>query len=189
MAEVTTTKHTLPGVRLPDFLPPVVVQQPGRPGRPLQAEGHPRLLSRQHGHVVVPGGHRAGLRQHLVRVALNLCARPGPGVEPEEVQAVAGDVWVELAASDAAALGVGEGDLVRVESERGHVQGPVRIADIRPGTAFVPFHYGHWEDGTPGPEARPPRAANELTRTFWDPVSKQPLYKVVAAAINPVGEG
>jgi anaerobic selenocysteine-containing dehydrogenase len=107
-----------------------------------------------------------------------------------ELQAAAPHVWVELSPDDAEALGVGDGDLVRVESERGAVEGPVRVAGIRPGTAFVPFHYGYWEteDGV-GPDGGRPTAANELTRTVWDPVSKQPLFKVVAASITPVRGG
>jgi anaerobic selenocysteine-containing dehydrogenase len=104
-----------------------------------------------------------------------------------ELQAADPHVWVELAAVDADALGVADGDRVRVESERGRVEGPVRISDIRPGTAFVPFHYGYWDDEAAGPAGQPPTAANELTRTIWDPVSKQPLYKAIAASITPVG--
>jgi hypothetical protein len=43
----------------------------------------------------------------------------------------------------------------------------------------VPFHYGRWGEA---PD-EPPRAANELTITAWDPVSKQPLFKVAAASV------
>jgi hypothetical protein len=46
---------------------------------------------------------------------------------------------------------------------------------------FVPFHYGYWDSGSPDGPDGPPRAANELTITEWDPVSKQPLLKVAAA--------
>ena len=49
---------------------------------------------------------------------------------------------------------------------------------------FVPFHYGYWDLG---PDAEPNRAANELTLTAWDPVSKQPHFKV--AAVRLVKEG
>jgi ferredoxin-nitrate reductase len=45
---------------------------------------------------------------------------------------------------------------------------------------FVPFHYGYWDRGEPGPNGDSPRAANELTITAWDPVSKQPLFKLAA---------
>jgi hypothetical protein len=38
-----------------------------------------------------------------------------------------------------------------------------------------------------GPDERtPPRAANETTLTAWDPASRQPLFKLAAAAVTPV---
>ena len=46
---------------------------------------------------------------------------------------------------------------------------------------FVPFHYGYW-DRPRDPNHR--RAANELTRTDWDPASKQPTLKVAAASLR-----
>ena len=33
-----------------------------------------------------------------------------------------------------------------------------------------------------------PRAANELTITDWDPVSKQPIFKVAAAKVSKVAD-
>jgi hypothetical protein len=54
---------------------------------------------------------------------------------------------------------------------------------------FLPFHYGYWdEEGSPDPEGVG-RAANELTLTDWDPVSKQPLFKTAAAAVRRVRRG
>jgi ferredoxin-nitrate reductase len=79
--------------------------------------------------------------------------------------------WVEMCPSDAEKLGIAEGDLVRVESARGRMEAPARISGVRDGVVFAPFHYG---DGDL-------TAANELTVTGWDPVSKQPLFKVTAA--------
>jgi hypothetical protein len=54
---------------------------------------------------------------------------------------------------------------------------------------FAPFHYGYWDqpDGD-RPDGRA-RAANELTITEWDPVSKQPLYKVAAVQITKLAGG
>jgi ferredoxin-nitrate reductase len=87
---------------------------------------------------------------------------------------------VEVSAEDAERLGAGDGDLLRLENDRGAIEAPVRIAGIQPGTVFVPFHYGYWDRDAAGPDGKPPRAANELTITAWDPVSKQPLFKVAA---------
>jgi ferredoxin-nitrate reductase len=44
----------------------------------------------------------------------------------------------------------------------------------------VPFHYGYFDMD---PADRVPRAANEMTVTAWDPVSKQPIFKVAAVRI------
>ena len=52
-------------------------------------------------------------------------------------------------------LGIAEGDRVRVRSPRGAIEAPARIAGIRPGVVFVPFHYGYWDDDDDG-RAGPP---------------------------------
>jgi ferredoxin-nitrate reductase len=100
-----------------------------------------------------------------------------------QLQGAAPDVWVEIHPSDADDLGVGEGDLVRVESPRGRLEARARISGIKEGLVFVPFHYGYFDSD--GLDARP-RAANELTITEWDPASKQPLYKVGAVGVTKV---
>ncbi len=87
---------------------------------------------------------------------------------------------------DADKLGVVEGDLLRVSSPRGSVEVPARIRELREGVVFVPFHYGYWDDGEAGPDGRP-RAANELTMTIWDPVSKQPQLKTAAVKLEQAG--
>ncbi len=103
-----------------------------------------------------------------------------------QLQDAAPDAWVEISPSDAAALGVGEGDVVRVESPRGAMEAKARVSGIREGVIFAPFHYGYFDQtGDEGPD-RPPRAANELTITEWDPVSKQPLFKVGAVKVTKV---
>ena len=98
------------------------------------------------------------------------------------------DAWVEMHANDAASCGVTEGDVAVVESARGRVVVPVRVTDIRRGTVFVPFHYGDL-DPVPDADEPPrrsdrPRAANELTITAWDPVSKQPTLKSGAVRVS-----
>ncbi|RKN23885.1 nitrate reductase [Micromonospora musae] len=103
-----------------------------------------------------------------------------------QLNAAAPDVWVELNPVDAERLGIGEGDLVGVSSARGAVQARARLSGIRPGVVFLPFHYG-WFDQDPAD--RTPRAANELTITAWDPVSKQPLFKVAAVAVTRLAGG
>jgi predicted molibdopterin-dependent oxidoreductase YjgC len=96
---------------------------------------------------------------------------------------------VELSASDAADRGFAEGDPLEITTPRGRVAARLRISGIRPGVAFLPFHYGYWDDGGTAPGEGPGRAANELTLTDWDPVSKQPLFKTAAAAIRRLAAG
>lgn len=105
------------------------------------------------------------------------------------------EAWVEMSAVDAERSGVADGELAVVESVRGRSVVPVRITGIREGTVFVPFHYGDLDpvpdaDEPPRPASRP-RAANELTITAWDPVSKQPTFKSGAVRVRPArpGEG
>ena len=99
-----------------------------------------------------------------------------------QLQSAAPDAWVELSPADAESLGVGEGDVVRVESPRGRLEAKARISGIKKGVVFAPFHYGYFDgDGHP-------RAANELTITEWDPASKQPLYKVGAARVTRISD-
>jgi ferredoxin-nitrate reductase len=101
-----------------------------------------------------------------------------------ELQAAAPNAWIELSAEDAGTLGVTEGDLLRVTSPRGSIEAPARIRPVRQGVVFVPFHYGYWDVADDaGPDGRP-RAANELTMTIWDPVSKQPQLKTAAVKVE-----
>jgi anaerobic selenocysteine-containing dehydrogenase len=101
-----------------------------------------------------------------------------------ELQGAAPDAWVELSAKDAERLGISEGDVLRVSSPRGSVELPARVKGFREGVVFVPFHYGYWDVGDEaGPDGRP-RAANELTMTIWDPVSKQPQLKTAAVKVE-----
>ncbi|MDW5328879.1 nitrate reductase [Plantactinospora sp. KLBMP9567] len=108
-----------------------------------------------------------------------------------QLQAAAPEVWVEMAATDAADRGYAEGDLLEVTTPRGSVRARLRVSGIRPGVLFLPFHYGYWDaPGGSGPDGREQgRAANELTITDWDPVSKQPLFKSAVAQVSRVGSG
>jgi ferredoxin-nitrate reductase len=131
---------------------------PHQPSPELPGDGHPFLLT-------------------TGRTVYQFHTRTKTSRTPE-LDAAAPDAWVELHESDAGRLGIEDGDLVRVESPRGSLEAPARLSGIRPGTVFVPFHYGAW-----GNEREAPRAANELTITAWDPVSKQPLFKVAAVKL------
>jgi anaerobic selenocysteine-containing dehydrogenase len=95
---------------------------------------------------------------------------------------------VELSSADASELGISDGELVEVRSARGSVRAPARITDVRPGSVFLPFHYGYWDAGDGRSPDGAPRAANELTITAWDPASKQPLFKNGAVSVAKAAE-
>jgi anaerobic selenocysteine-containing dehydrogenase len=117
------------------------------------------------------------------RTVYHFHTRTKTGRTPELV-AAAPEVWVELAEEDAAVLDAGEGDVVRVETPRGVVEAQLRVTQGRPGVVFIPFHYGYWDED----ENEHTRAANELTITRWDPVSKQPIFKTTACRVLKVAD-
>jgi len=108
-----------------------------------------------------------------------------------QLQKAAPDAWAELSTADATRLGIGEGDWVRIESRRGRIEVRARISGIKEGIIFAPFHYGYFDaahtDGA-NPDGHP-RAANELTISGWDPISKQPYFKIAAVRVAKIADG
>jgi anaerobic selenocysteine-containing dehydrogenase len=102
-----------------------------------------------------------------------------------QLRDAAPEPWVEMSANDAKRLEISEGDVVEVATPRRSVIVPCRISGIRDGVVFVPFHYGYWDVDDPGHH----RAANEMTLTDWDPVSKQPIFKTAAARVQRIRSG
>ncbi|KUL36888.1 molybdopterin oxidoreductase [Streptomyces sp. NRRL F-4489] len=102
-----------------------------------------------------------------------------------ELNDAAPEMWVELHPDDAHTRDIAEGDLVRVSSRRGEIEAPAVLCGSRPGVVFAPFHYGYFDQTDPD---RHNRAANELTRTEWDPVSKQPVYKVTPVRLTKLAD-
>lgn len=80
---------------------------------------------------------------------------------------------LDLSPEDAAKLGVGEGERVRVRSRRGSVEVPVHLDEaLRPGLTFMTFHF---------PEQV---ATNVLTIDAIDPRSGTAEFKASAVAIE-----
>jgi formate dehydrogenase major subunit len=80
---------------------------------------------------------------------------------------------LDLSPEDAAKLGVGEGERVRVRSRRGSVEVPVHVDEaLRPGLTFMTFHF---------PEQV---ATNVLTIDAIDPRSGTAEFKASAVAIE-----
>jgi len=92
------------------------------------------------------------------------------------LQELVPEAYVEVNPRDAARLGIGDGDRVRVSSRRGSITvTAVVTARVPEGTVFIPFHFGE-------------AAANALTNPTLDPRSKIPEFKVCAVRIEPVGK-
>ncbi len=91
------------------------------------------------------------------------------------LQLMSGD-WLELHPEDAARLALTDGEVVTVRSRRGQIRLPVKVTQrIEPGHVFTAFHF---------PEVR----TNLLIGPSADVNTSCPEYKVVAVAIEPVGE-
>jgi formate dehydrogenase major subunit len=80
--------------------------------------------------------------------------------------------YVEISPQDAAKLDLIDGQKVKVASRRGEIEADVKISDkAMSGTVFLPFHFAD-------------AAANRLTNSALDPVSKIPEYKVCAVKVS-----
>ena len=98
----------------------------------------------------------------------------------KQLNDAAPDAFVQVSAEDAERLGFKDGEMIDVTSRRGRIRVAAKVGEIIPGHVFVPFHYGTWDH----PDH--PRAANELTITEWDAVSKQPHFKYAAVKLAKV---
>ena len=82
------------------------------------------------------------------------------------------EAFIELHPEDAKALGVKNGERVRVSSRRGSIDVKAMVTSgIKKGVAFIPFHFAE-------------AAANRLTNAALDPIAKIPEYKVCAIKIE-----
>jgi formate dehydrogenase major subunit len=94
--------------------------------------------------------------------------RRASGLDAREPTAI-----VEIHPADAAALGVSDGDLVRLTSRRNSMVTACRVSDrVARGQVFVPFHFRE-------------AAANLLTNPVLDPYAKMAELKVCAVKIEP----
>jgi len=88
-------------------------------------------------------------------------------------------VFVSVSRHDAGRLGIDDGDTVRIVSRRGAIVAPAKVGDVVcAGVVFIPFHYG---------ELGEEHAVNTLMPQTWDPVSKQPIQKIAAVRLEPIG--
>jgi ferredoxin-nitrate reductase len=111
------------------------------------------------------------------RLVYHFHTRTKTGRAPQ-LNDAAPEVFIQLSEEDSREQGIGPGDIIKVESKQGRVQGPAKVGGIAPGLVFIPFHFGYWDGGENF------TAANEVTKTSWDAVSKQPHFKYTAVRIS-----
>lgn len=82
---------------------------------------------------------------------------------------------VEINPQDASALGIADGETIKVVSRRGGVTAKAKVTDDSPaGVVFMTFHFAE-------------SPTNQLTNPALDPVAKIPEYKVSAVRIEKNG--
>ena len=90
----------------------------------------------------------------------------------EGINEISGSSYIEMNASDAAAMGVKDGDRVKVASRRGEIETTARVGDITsPTEVFMTFHF---PDGN----------VNKLTNPVFDDIAHIPEYKVCAVRVS-----
>ena len=87
--------------------------------------------------------------------------------------------FVSAHPTDAAALGLAEGDAVRLVSRRGSARSTLKLDDsLRVGTLFMPFHWGQEHD--------PEGCVNAVTQHAADPISHEPELKFNAVRLEKI---
>lgn len=82
------------------------------------------------------------------------------------------ELFIEVNPVDAEMLRVQDGEMIRVTSRRGSVEGKVKVTDrVPPKMVFLPFHFSE-------------AAANILTAAVIDPDSETPAYKISAVKVE-----
>ncbi|RZL11715.1 MAG: nitrate reductase [Rubrivivax sp.] len=94
---------------------------------------------------------------------------------------------VDLNPADMARLGLKAGDLLQLESRRGHIILPAQpVEAVAPMQAFVAMHWGQEYVSGQGLEGQALNGVNALTVPAFCPTSKQPELKHAAIALTPV---
>jgi len=82
--------------------------------------------------------------------------------------------FVQMNFKDAKALGIKDGEKIKLSSRRGEVETIARVGeDVAPGVLYMTMHYGN-------------AAANKLTNTARDPMSKMPELKHCGVKIEKI---
>ena len=105
------------------------------------------------------------------RILYHYTTRAMTGRTPELME-ISGKSFIEMNIKDADALGIKDGDKVKVASRRGEIQTTAVVGTkVSPGETWMPFHF---PDGN----------ANWLTNAALDKFAKAPEYKVCAIKVE-----
>ncbi len=86
-----------------------------------------------------------------------------------------GEELVEINPGDASALGIADGEMVKVTSRRGEVVAKAKVTEVSPtGVVSMDFHFAE-------------SPINQLTNPALDPVAKIPEFKVCAVRVEKNG--
>jgi formate dehydrogenase major subunit len=100
--------------------------------------------------------------------SFNTGVQSGRYAAPRRIGAV-----LDLSPEEAAAMGLAEGDQVKVTSRRGSIEAPVRLdSSLRPGLVFMSVHHPDETD------------VNQLTIDAWDPKSGTAEFKATAVRVE-----
>ncbi len=150
--------------------------KPQHPGTPiLHADAFPIGKGQLHAIDYIPPAEQVDEEYPLYlttgRVLYHYHTRSMTG-KTEGLNERAPESFVEISPSDAEKYGLHDGDRVRIASRRGEIVARMTISEKAvDGTVFIPFHYAE-------------AAANRLTNSALDPVSKIPEYKVCAVKLS-----
>ncbi len=154
---------------------------PGTPRRYVDglfptADGRARLWVRAHSPPLEKTDHEFPLVLNTGRIAAHWHTLTRTGKVPALMRQEPRP-YVEISPEDASARGIDEGDDVIVTTRRGTARVTARRTEgVGAGQIFMPFH---WGDGF-----APGAAANYLTVSATDPISKQPEFKYAAAQVE-----
>ena len=88
------------------------------------------------------------------------------------LNAFMGEGLAEINPEDAQALGITDGEMVKISSRRGEITAKARVTEVSPpGVIFMTFHFAE-------------SPANVLTNPATDPIAKIPEYKVCAVKVE-----
>ena len=93
----------------------------------------------------------------------------------EGLNILRGEGVVEINPEDASALGITDGEMVKIVSRRGKIEAKASVTGVSPGgVVYMNFHFAE-------------SPTNLLTNPALDPISKIPEYKVCAVRIERSG--